>query len=221
MSNTDRKTDGLAVAEPPQDTEGLLLDRLKNSKTDEDYFRWLLFVVGFYRGVNKSDAAVQLLEGFIQLGKNPEQSAHCHLALGQIATDEQKHDIALRHFSAALDFAPTKPKVIYVLHNNIGYCLNHLGRFVEGGKHCRMAIEMDWSRASGYRNLGVSLQGQSDMLGAAWAFAEAVKADAADPRARNLLDKLIGANPNIGIQCPWATQALSAETDSAAELPLM
>jgi tetratricopeptide (TPR) repeat protein len=221
MTITDKKTDVVDLAEPKQDTEGLLLDRLKSSKTDEDYFRWLLFVVGFYRGVNKPDAAVRLLEGFVDLGKNPEQSAHCHLALGQIATDEQKHDIALRHFSAALELAPKKPKVIYVLHNNIGYCLNHLGRFLEGEKHCRIAIEMDWARASGYRNLGVSLQGQGNIIGAAWALAEAVKTDRADSRARNLLDRLIAANPNIGIQCPWATQPLNPETNPAPELPLM
>jgi len=221
MSNTDKKTDTLVPTKPTQDTEELLLDRLKNSKTDEDYFRWLLFVVGFYRGINRADSAVRLLEGFIQLGKNPEQSAHCHLALGQIATDEQKHDVALRHFSAALELAPKKPKVIYVLHNNIGYCLNHLGRFIEGEKHCRIAIEMDWSRASGYRNLGLSLHGQGDMIAAAWALAEAVKVDTTDSRARNLLDKLIAANPNIGVQCPWATQSLNSESNVTPEMPLM
>ena len=65
MSNTDKKTTSLALAEAGQDTEGLLLERLKSSKTDEDYFRWMLFVVGFYRGINKINSAVQLLEGYI------------------------------------------------------------------------------------------------------------------------------------------------------------
>ena len=53
MNSTDKKTVALALPEPNQDTEGLLLERLRNSKTDEDYFRWMLFVVGFYRGINK------------------------------------------------------------------------------------------------------------------------------------------------------------------------
>ena len=44
--------------------------------------------------------------------------------------------------------APKKRKVSYVLHNNIGYSLNALGRFAEGEKYCRAAIEMDWVRAS-------------------------------------------------------------------------
>jgi tetratricopeptide (TPR) repeat protein len=221
MSNTDKKNTALALPNPTQDTEGLLLDRLKNSKTDEDYFRWMLFVVGFYRGINKVESATQLLEGYIQLNKNPEQSAHCHLALGQIATDEKRLDQALKHFTAALELAPKKRKVGYVLHNNIGYCLNSVGRFAEGEKHCRTAIEVDWARASGYRNLGISLQGQGDLVGATWALAEAVKVDATDNRARILLDKLLAAHPKIAIQCPWATESMVAGIQSATELPLM
>lgn len=221
MSNTDKKPTAIALPEPTQDTEGLLLERLKNSKTDEDYFRWMLFVVGFYRGINKIESATHLLEEYILLNKNPEQSAHCHLALGQIATDEKRLDHALKHFTAALGLAPKKRKVGYVLHNNIGYCLNSLGRFAEGEKYCRTAIEMDWARASGYRNLGVSLQGQGDLIGATWALAEAVKVDATDNRARLLLDKLLAAHPKIAIQCPWATESLTAGIQTATELPLM
>ncbi len=221
MSNTDKKPAALALPEPTQDTEALLLERLKNSKTDEDYFRWLLFVVGFYRGINKIESATHLLEGYIKLNKNPEQSAHCHLALGQIATDEKRLDQALKHFTAALELAPKKRKVGYVLHNNIGYCLNSLGHFAEGEKHCRSAIEMDWARASGYRNLGVSLQGQGDLVGATWALAEAVKVDTTDDRARQILDKLLAAHPKLAIQCPWATESLAAGIRVATELPLM
>jgi tetratricopeptide (TPR) repeat protein len=221
VGNTDKKTMALASPEPAQDTEGLLLDRLKNSKTDEDYFRWMLFVVGFYRGVNKIESAINLLEGYIRMNKNPEQSAHCHLALGQIAIDEQRLEPALKHFTAALEMAPKKRKVSYVLHNNIGYCLNSLGRFAEGEKYCRRAIEMDWVRASGYRNLGMSLKGQGDLIGAVWALAEAVKADGADNRAQLLLDQLLVANPKLGIQCPWATESMAAAIPPLAELPLM
>ena len=221
MGNTDKKSTTLALPEPTQDTEGLLLERLKNSKTDEDYFRWMLFVVGFYRGINKIESATHLLEEYIQLNRSPEQSAHCHLALGQIATDEKRLDQALKHFNAALELAPKKRKVGYVLNNNIGYCLNSLGRFAEGEKYCRSAIEMDWARASGYRNLGVSLQGQGDLVAATWALAEAVKVDATDNRARLILDKLITANPKVAIQCPWATESLTPGIPAATELPLM
>ena len=221
MSITEKKTTVMELTEQTPDTEGLLLARLESSTTSEDYFRWLLFVVGFYRGTNKTDAATRLLEGFIELSKDPEQSAHCHLALGQIATDEQRHEAALNHFSAALEVAPKRRKVVYVLHNNIGYCLNSLGRFTEGERHCRAAIEIDWTRASGYRNLGVSLNGQKNILGAAWALVEAVKAEEADHRARELLEKLLAIHPVLGIQCPWILQTLSPDQSKIPEFPVI
>ena len=168
MSTIEKKDTASELAEPAPDTEQLLLARLKSSTTSEDYFRWLLFIVGFYRGINKIDAASELLERFIKDSKDVDQSAHCYLALGQIATDEQRHQAALEHFTSALNLAPTKRKVIYVLNNNVGYCLNSLGRFIEGETHCRLAIEINWTRASGYRNLGVSLLGQKNTIGAAW-----------------------------------------------------
>jgi len=82
---------------PKQETERLLIERLQNSKNEEDYFRWLLFVVAFYRGIEKVDSARALLQLFLETSKESEQKAHCHLALGQIATDEQHIETALNH----------------------------------------------------------------------------------------------------------------------------
>lgn len=222
MNPTDKKTTSLAAAqEEISDTEGLLLERMKNSSSTEDYFRWMLFVVGFYRGINNIEAASDLLEGFIKISKDTEQSAHCYLALGQIATDEHRHEDALKYFTFALDLAPKKRKVIYVLHNNIGYCLNTLGRFVEGEKHCRQAIDIDWTRASGFRNLGISLNGQGNVFGALWALSEAVRADTTDRRAAAILTKLMALHPAVAIQCPWITQVLTADFTANPDVLLM
>lgn len=222
MSMTEKK---LALVESsetsPADTETLLLSRLETSSTVEDYFRWLLFVVGFYRGINKVDAAVALLEKFIRSNKDPEQSAHCYLALGQIATDEKRHEIALEHFNAALELRPKKRKVLYVLHNNIGFCLNTLGRFVDAERHCREAINIDWTRGSAYRNLGLSLNGQKKIAGAAWALTESVKADQGDQRARVLLEKLLALHPVLGIECPWIRNILDADPSAAVDCLIM
>ena len=221
MSITDKKTTALALPEPSPDTETLLLERLKNSTTDDDYFRWMLFVVGFYRGINKIEAASDLLQGFLKISKDIEHSAHCYLALGQIATDQQRVDVALKYFTMALELAPTKRKVLYVLHNNIGFCLNRLARFAEGEKYCRMAIDIDWTRASAYRNLGASLEGQKNLVGAAWALTEAIKADSSDNRARLHLEKLVAAHLTIIVQCPWVNEVLTSDAKSAPDVPLM
>ena len=222
MSATEKK---LAVIESSEsakdDTETLLLARLKSSTTAEDYFRWMLFVVGFYRGINNVDAAVELLERFVKATKEPEQAAHCYLALGQIATDQQRHELALQQFTEALNLAPKKRKVLYVLHNNIGFCLNSLGRFIEGEHHCRQAIAIDWTRASGYRNLGLSLNGRKNLPAAAWALAEAVKADRNDHRARVLLEKLLALHPHLAVECPWVRDTLEADPSAPLEGPIM
>ena len=221
MSNTEKKTNLAELPDNTPDTEKLLLARLESSTTSEDYFRWMLFVVGFYRGIDKITSAVDLLEAYIKVSKDIEQTAHCYLALGQIATDEMRYQAALSYFSAALDLAPQKRKVLYVLHNNIGYCFNSLNHFIEGEKYCRMAIEIDWTRASGYRNLGLSLDGQKNVVGAAWALVEAVKADETDNRARALLEKLLVLHPMLGVQCPWVLQSLTSNQSARPDIALM
>ncbi len=216
MSTIDKKDVTQENSLPGQDTEKLLLERLKNSTTDEDYFRWMLFVVGYYRSIGKADAAVGLLEDFLKKKvADDEKKAHCQLALGQIATDDQRLESALEHFKAALAFAPRKKKIAYVIHNNIGYCLNRLGRFADAERHCRTAIEINWKRASGYRNLGVSLQGQGELTGAAWALVEAVKLEVSDERARALLEKFIAEHPAMIVQCPWIVQGLYPDVSAA------
>jgi tetratricopeptide (TPR) repeat protein len=215
MNIFDKKTLLPTSTSVEQDTEKLLLERLENSKTEDDYFRWLLFVVSFYRGIQKIEPATALLKRFIDSRQNDEQKAHCHLTLGQIATDEQRFEAALEHFKAALALTPKTKKVVYVLHNNVGYCLNILGRYAEGERHCRLAIEVDWTRASGYRNLGVSLKGQGSLTGALWALVEAAKLDVSDDRARVLLRDLIAANPDLVLRCPWVVDGLCAEGSPA------
>lgn len=194
---------------PKQETERLLIERLQNSKNEEDYFRWLLFVVAFYRGIEKVESARALLQLFLETSKEPEQKAHCHLALGQIATDEQHIETALNHFTTALRFNPVKAKVGYVLHNNVSYCLNQLGRYRDAEQHCRLAIEMDARRASAYRNLGISLEGQQNTVAAVWALVEAIKLDSSDDRAREVLKRLISEHPFLPIQCPWIEEGFA------------
>jgi tetratricopeptide (TPR) repeat protein len=208
MSDSEKRPLPPGFPAPEHETEKILLERLRASTTEDDYFRWLLFAVGFYRGVQRIDSAKALLQLFLNSSTNAAQNAQCHLALGQIATDEQRLETALNHFVAALELKPDKKKITYVLLNNIGYCLNGLGRYVEAERYCRQALEIDWMRSSAYRNLGVSLEGQANFEGAAWALAEATKVDPADERARNLLKKLVSVNTWLVIQCPWTLEAL-------------
>lgn len=221
MSTTDKKTEAAVIPENGLDTEGLLLQRLNNTTTEEEYFRWMLFVVGFYRGVNKISEAIELLDGYIKSDHNNENKAHCHLALGQIATDEKRFAVAMEHFHSALALRPEKRKVKYVLHNNIGFCLNQLNRHIEAEKYCRAAIDIDWTRASAFRNLGISLKGQGNLISAAWVLAEAIITDPTDSRARQIVEQLVKSNPRLTVQCPWLSSSLDTDNNAAVNLLLM
>ena len=210
MNNDDKKNLPSQSDVPAQHTEKMLLERLQQSSSPDEYFRWLLFVVGYYRGMDRLNAAKALLQRFVGTAENMQHKVHCFLALGQIATDEKQLETAIKHFSAALELQPETTKVRYVLHNNLGYCFNALTQYSEGERHCRKALEIDWSRASAYRNLGVSFMGQSNLLGAAWALSEAVRAEPADERARVILKKLLTENPGMATRCAWAVDALDA-----------
>ena len=221
MSNVDKKNITPENSSPVQETERLLLERLKNSTTEEDYFRWMLFVVGYYRSLKKTELAIALLEDFLKRQTaDGERKAHCQLALGQIATDDQRMEAALAYFQAALDCQPKRRKITYVIYNNIGYCLNRLARYRDAEKHCRMAIQVNWKRASGYRNLGISLQGQGDLMGAAWAFVEAIKSEVSDERSRTLLEQFIADHPGTVVRCPWIVQGLHPEISKLDTSPI-
>src|ERR1044071_6461025 len=208
MSNASKKTMEEGARVKVEDTEMMLLDRLQNATNEDDHFRWLLFVVGYYRGAQRTDTAKALLQRFLSETKSPEYKVHCHLGLGQIATDEKDYEAALHHFNGALTLKPSTKKLEYVLLNNAGYCLNMLGRFAEGERHCRKALEVDWLRPSAYRNLGVSLHGNGNIVAAAWALVEAAKADPTDDRARSILHNLLSMNPELVVAYPWIMDGL-------------
>ena len=122
MNTLMKKTAAPSEAFQDQDTEKMLLQRLETTTDEDQYFRWMLFTVGYYRGVERAQSAKDLLRRFLSTTSNPEYHVQCQLALGQIATDEQKMDKAIDHFGAALHLQPNSKKIEYILRNNLGYC---------------------------------------------------------------------------------------------------
>ena len=90
----------------------------------------------------------------------------------------------------------------YLIHNNLGFCLNHFGRYSEAEGYCRSAIKIDPSPTQCDKNLGVSLAGQGDYANAADSFISATKANAADGRALKLLEQVFAEHPEIKAEMP-------------------
>jgi tetratricopeptide (TPR) repeat protein len=109
---------------------------------------------------------------------------------------------ALEAYGRAFGLPEERNPVWYLLHNNYGYCLNLVGRYVEAEEHCRAAIQIHPRRHNARKNLGVSLEGQGRNLDAAKSYITATMANPGDTRAFEHLENLISTHPAVLEQDP-------------------
>jgi tetratricopeptide (TPR) repeat protein len=178
-----------------KEEEQKLLARLRQQLSDAE-FRDSLYELGcFYNRFARNDLAVQVMKILMTYCEDPEEQAFCYMSLGQISEQDGQCALGIRYYAAGLKLGPKAKLVAYLLHNNIGSCLNSEKRYKEGEQFCRVAIQIDSGRSAAFKNLGISLQGQGDVVGAAWAYAEASRADPSDTRAARLLRTLVAGHP--------------------------
>lgn len=175
--------------------ERVLLDQLAATKGDPTRAMWRL--AQFYKSVGRVEKATEVLRQMLDRVPDLEMKAQVVLALGQTAEASKDHALAERFYREALSLEPMRTEVWYFIHNNLGYCLNQLGRFAEGERCCRNAIDIDPARANGHKNLGVSLEGQGRFEEAARAYVAATQANAGDGRAFESLKKLLETHAEL------------------------
>jgi tetratricopeptide (TPR) repeat protein len=200
-----RAPQALPAGTPVSDAEveALLLQRMHDATiSDSEFVETLWQLSGFYRRIGRRDLATGIVQIVMESVDDPEQRARGYLSLGQMAEEVDQYDVAIDQYAKGLALQPTTKLVAYLLHNNIGYSLNQEGKYAEAERYCRQAIELDSDRANAFKNLGISLAGQHDAVGAAWAYIEATRADASDPRASRLLEQLVSDHPGLPSQFP-------------------
>jgi tetratricopeptide (TPR) repeat protein len=177
------------------EAEKKLLARYQRKQSELENSIWHL--AHFYSTIGKLDQAFQWIQTLMSSTKNAEKQALYYLALGQLMEKRNDFPTAIDFYTQALSLNPTHPMTSYLSNNNLGYSLNQLNEFHEAEPYCRAAIKIDPSRHNAYKNLGVSLEGQSRFIEAAFSYIEAVEREASDPRALSHLTKLIEDNPKI------------------------
>jgi tetratricopeptide (TPR) repeat protein len=197
--------------------ERLLLASLAEPSNREPV-QTLWELVRFYRAVGKNDLASALIYHMLELDDSVDTKAFCYLGLGQIAEAREQYDAAIDFYTRGLTFRTKDIGVKYLLYNNTGYCLNVQEKYRAAESYCRLAIEIDSTRANAFKNLGLSLIGQNNLLGAAWAWIEATKADATDARALIFLEQLIADHPEVVSQFPglWTDVVVSSKAIETA-----
>jgi tetratricopeptide (TPR) repeat protein len=138
--------------------EHLLLKRLHEEKDNPTEALWQL--ARFYSQTTQPEKALEYLRRALEHMEGPEAKAEGVLALGQMMEQMGDFEGAIRFYREAFSLEPAETRTWYFIHNNLGFCLNHLGRFTEGEPYCRKAVEIDPNRPNAYKNLGLSLQGK-------------------------------------------------------------
>jgi len=153
-----------------------------------------------YAWSKQPEKAMDYLRQIMAIETEPENKAHCVLAMGQTVERLRDYESATRYYKEALAMEPAVTRTWYLIHNNLGYRFNTLGRFAEGQVFCLKAIEIDDERHNAHKNLGITLENQGMFAEAARCYVTATRLNASDRRAYDLLEKLLDAHPELSIE---------------------
>jgi tetratricopeptide (TPR) repeat protein len=164
-------------------------------KSRNDLAEVMLGLVVYYSEHGRQGNAVPFIEWLVDNAGDSENRAAYILKQGQLMEQMQNHTAAAAFYRTGLALEPADGENWDFMNNNLGYCLNMAGNFVEGEYYCRAAIKIDPKWQNAYKNLGISLEGQERYKEAAEAYIQAVKASARDPRAYQILVKMVEESP--------------------------
>jgi tetratricopeptide (TPR) repeat protein len=171
--------------------------RARIAKCEEELEVAVWQLARFYSAVGRCEEAAACVTKAQAGTQNPAKQATVHLRLGQLLEQQDRHAEAEPMYARGLDFPSAASQVLYLLHNNRGYCLNVLRRHAEAEAQCCAAIAIDPSRHNAHKNLGLALAGQGRLAEAARCLLEADCRCPDDTRARGHLTALLTEDPEI------------------------
>jgi tetratricopeptide (TPR) repeat protein len=167
-------------------------------------------LLALYQWTGREDKIRDLLTLLIEeeAGRSPERKARLYVYLGQSRQRTGAHAEAAIAYEAALSFHPRDAWSAYFANNNLASCLNQLERYAQAEEAGRRAISLNPYCPHGWRNIGTSLEGLSDLAGAFSAFVQATRYYPADCRACELLENLVEGHPEL-LDIPGARAKLA------------
>jgi tetratricopeptide (TPR) repeat protein len=167
-------------------------------------------LIRFYSRTGRQEIAFNYVNQLVERMDDPGKAAGCYLAMGQLMEQVRDYERAMEFYEQAIVLEPDTKQVAYLVNNNMGYCLNYVGRFQEAEPYCRRAISVDPERYNAYKNLGISLEGQGHIGAAAQCYIIAVHANDHDPRALRHLEDLIKNNRGVAAEINDINEQLEA-----------
>ena len=174
--------------------ESALLRRLAYCTHPAERRHLTLELVVLYSYAGAQGQAMQHLRRLLEGTSDPAEQADYLLGLGQLMEQVGDYAGATAFYREWLALPRAPAETRYLLHNNLGYCLNQAGRPAGAEGHCRAAIALDAGRHNAHKNLGVALEGQGRCAEAVAAYVQAVHCNPHDPRALQHLERMVAAH---------------------------
>jgi tetratricopeptide (TPR) repeat protein len=156
----------------------------------------------FYIQSHQTKKAWSCAQQLKEMTTKTEERADLMVRLGCIG--EQMNDFAMAEsfYRDSLRIGERGFPSEYWANNNLGFCLNQLGRPAEAQPYLVRAITLDPTRSNAFKNLGLCYQGLERLPDAVDMFIEATRANAADDRSVVHLEDLVKSCPALFEQVP-------------------
>jgi len=156
------------------------------------------------------DGPVGYLAKIRALTGDDQTKALCFLETGKALEKKQDYPGATEAYLRAFTLPALQNDTWYFLNNNLGFCLNQLGRHDEAETHCRAAIAIDPLRHNAYKNLGICLEVKGRLVEAALLFLDAARIAPSDSRALDHLGQLLARHGEVGRDHPEILEGAQA-----------
>ena len=177
----------------------------------------------FCSRTGQHERAVGFVERLLDLSQNPDQRAHCFLALALLKEEMEDYNSAKAYYDEVLELEELEDNTLYFLHNNLGYLLILLGQFEKAEAHLERAISIDPELPNGYKNLGLACEGLGRLEAAVECYITATQMAPYDARSMVHLENLLGTHPELYVRAPhlrlrleWCREGVEI---AQAELP--
>jgi tetratricopeptide (TPR) repeat protein len=177
--------------------EIVLLAKLKNGEGDSEDITMQLAIL--YQELGYPLEAIPYLQKLLAGTQDADKVCYYNFVLGQIMEQVEDYEAAASYYSQALAVETKDEKIWYFIHNNLGYCLNALGRFEEAGEFLLKALKIFYNLPNAYKNYGICLEGQGDYSAAVHSYMMSALADPSDTRAIRHLNNLLKRHPELKI----------------------
>lgn len=158
------------------------------------------------------------LQQALDLSSDLDEEAACLLAMGQLYEQLERYPEALGSYRQARRREPAERDTWYLIHNNLGYTLNELGRHAEAEGYCRIATRIDPHRYNAHKNLGISCERLGRYAEAARSYIRGVHATPLEPRSlTHLLNMLETRREEVRAEFPELEEELRRCREVAAK----